>query len=116
MGKYGKGLYANVLRDFLSNGYKKNQANSLDGYQRDDSLSGQRAQVYHNKDNNKTIVTHRGTSGFQDVLTDIKLAFYPRNRTVFNMRKIYSNERKINTGEKISQQLVTASERSSQQM
>ena len=38
MGKYGKGLYANVLRDFLSNGYKKNQAKSLDGYQRDDSL------------------------------------------------------------------------------
>ena len=80
MGKYGKGLYASVLRDFLTNGYKKNQAKSLDGYQRDDSLSGQRAQVYHNKDNNKTIVTHR---------------------TVFNMRKIYSNERKINTGEKI---------------
>ena len=77
MGKYGKGLYANVLRDFLSNGYKKDQAKSLDGYQRDDSLSGQRAQVYHNKDNNKTIVTHRGTSGFQDVLTDIKLSFFP---------------------------------------
>ena len=77
MGKYGKGLYASVLRDFLTNGYKKNQAKSLDGYQRDDSLSGQRAQVYHNKDNNKTIVTHRGTQGFQDVLTDIKLAFHP---------------------------------------
>ena len=74
MGKYGKGLYANVLRDFLSNGYKKNQAKTLDGYQRDDSLSGQRAQVYHNKDNNKTIVTHRGTQGFQDILTDLKLA------------------------------------------
>jgi hypothetical protein len=77
MGKYGKGLHANILRNFLSNGYKKDQAKSLDGYQRDDSLSGQRAQVYYNKDNNKTIVTHRGTQGFQDVLTDLKLAFHP---------------------------------------
>ena len=78
MGKYGKGLYGNVLRDFLSNSYKKtNQAKSLDGYTRDDSLSGQRTQVYHNNDTNKTIVTHRGTSGLQDWITDFKLAFYP---------------------------------------
>jgi len=77
MRKYGKGLHANILRNFLSNGYKKDQAKSLDGYQRDDSLSGQRAQVYYNKDNNKTIVTHRGTQGFQDVLTDLKLVFHP---------------------------------------
>ena len=71
MGKYGKGLYGNVLRDFLSNSYKKtNQSKSLDGYQRDDSLSGQRTQVYHNNDTNKTIVTHRGTSGLQDWITE----------------------------------------------
>ncbi len=77
MGKYGKGLYANILRDFLSNGYKKDQAKSLDGFQRDDSLSGQRAQVYNKPDTKQTIVVHRGTQGFQDVLTDLKLAFHP---------------------------------------
>ena len=77
MEKYGKGLHANILRNFLSNGYKKDQAKALDGYKRDDSLSGQRAQVYYNKDNNKTIVTHRGTKGVQDVLTDLKLVFHP---------------------------------------
>jgi hypothetical protein len=77
MGKYGKGLQANILRNFLSNGYKKDQAKSLDGYQRDDSLSGQRAQVYHNSGNNQTVVVHRGTQGFQDVITDFKLAFHP---------------------------------------
>jgi hypothetical protein len=77
MGKYGKGLYANVLRDFLSNGYRKDQAKSLDGFQRDGSLSGQRVQVYNKPDTRQTIVVHRGTQGFQDVLTDIKLAFHP---------------------------------------
>jgi len=77
MGKYGKGLYANVLRDFLSNGYKKDQAKSLDGFQRDESLSGQRVQVYNKPDTKQTVVVHRGTQGFQDVLTDIKLAFHP---------------------------------------
>jgi hypothetical protein len=77
MPKYGKGLYANVLRNFLSNSYKKQQAKSLDGFQRDDFLSGQRAQVYHNSGNNQTVVVHRGTKGFQDIVTDAKLAFFP---------------------------------------
>ena len=75
--KYGRGLYANILRNFLSNGYKKNQANSLDGFQRDNSLSGQRVQVYNKPDTKQTVVVHRCTQGFQDVLTDIKLAFHP---------------------------------------
>ena len=77
MPKYGKGLYSSVLRNFLSNSYKKDQAKSLDGYTRDDSLSGQRAQVYHNNNTNQTIVTHRGTSGLQDWITDAKLLFFP---------------------------------------
>jgi len=77
MPKYGKGLYASVLRNFLSNSYKKDQAKSLDGYTRDDSLSGQRAQVYHNNNTNQTIVTHRGTQGLQDWITDAKLLFFP---------------------------------------
>ena len=65
--KYGQGLYTSVLQDFLKNGYKTtNQAKSLDGYTREDSLSGTREQVYHNNDTNKTIVAHRGTQGFQD--------------------------------------------------
>ena len=77
MGKYGSGLYGSVLRDFLSNSYKSNQAKTLDGYKRDESLSGRRAQVYHNPTSNQTIVAHRGTQGLQDWLTDFKLAFFP---------------------------------------
>jgi len=75
--KYGSGLYANILRDFLSNSYKSKQAESLDGFKRDDSLSGQRVQVYHNPTNNQTIVTHRGTQGLHDWVTDAKLLFFP---------------------------------------
>jgi len=77
MVKFGKGIYGNILRDFLSNSYKKQQAQSLDGFTRDDSLSGQRAQVYHNSSTNQTYVVHRGTQGLQDILTDFKLAFFP---------------------------------------
>ena len=64
MTKYGKGLYANVLRNFLSNSYRKDQAKSLDGFQRDDSFSGQRVQVYNKPDTKQTVVVHRGTKGF----------------------------------------------------
>ena len=77
--KYGQGLYTSVLQDFLKNGYKtRDQAHSLDGYTRDDSLSGTREQVYHNNDTNKTIVAHRGTQGVQDWITDAKLLFFPK--------------------------------------
>jgi len=77
--KYGQGLYTSVLQDFLKNGYKtRDQAKSLDGYERDDSLSGTREQVYHNPTNNKTIVTHRGTQGLQDWITDAKFLFFPK--------------------------------------
>jgi hypothetical protein len=42
-------------------------------------LSGERVQVYHNKENNKTIVSHRGTKDLNDVITDVKLALFPNS-------------------------------------
>jgi len=76
--KYGRGIYGSILRDFLKNSYSSNQAKELDGYTRDNDLSGRRVQVYSNPDTKQAIVTHRGTQGLQDILTDIKLAFFPR--------------------------------------
>ena len=68
-----------TLQKLLKNSYKgKKQDKHLDGYTRDDTLSGQRAQVYHNKDTGKTVVTHRGTKGFNDIITDLKLAVAPK--------------------------------------
>jgi hypothetical protein len=65
------------VKNLLENSYKKPEAQKreINGFFRDDSLSGQRAQVYHNPDTGKTYVTHRGTSSIQDVGTDIKLLF-----------------------------------------
>ena len=77
MGKYGQGLHIKFVRDFLSNSYKKDPAKSLEGFVRDDSLSGQRVQVYNKPDTKQTVVVHRGTKGFQDIVTDAKLAIAP---------------------------------------
>jgi hypothetical protein len=76
--KYGKGIVGSVLKDFLNNSYSKNQAQQLHGFKRDDALSGQRGQVYHNDATNQTYVINRGTSGLQDWITDAKLLFFPK--------------------------------------
>ena len=66
-----------LVKNLLDNSYKKPQAQKkeINGFFRDDSLSGQRAQVYHNPETKQTYVTHRGTASAQDILTDVKLAF-----------------------------------------
>jgi hypothetical protein len=67
-----------TFKNLLQNGYKKKkQDKNVDGFVRDETLSGQRAQVYHNPDTGKTIVSHRGTQGLKDVITDAKLLFKP---------------------------------------
>ena len=80
--KYGKtigqGIYSNALKEFLKNSYSKNQKETINGFYRDDSLSGQRAQVYNNPTSHETYVVHRGTQGLQDIITDFKLAFFPQ--------------------------------------
>ena len=92
--KYGQGLYTSVLQDFLKNGYKtRDQSHSLDGYTRDNDLSGTREQVYHNNDTNQTIVSHRGTQGVQDWITDAKLLFFPKLYAVGKIQTRKGNTR-----------------------
>ena len=74
----GKGIYSNALKDFLKNSYSKNQKSNINGFKRDENLSGSRVQVYNNPLTNDTYVVHRGTDGLQDILTDFKLAFFPK--------------------------------------
>jgi len=71
------GMTMPTLHKMLDNSYtdKDKQEKNIDGYIRDDSLSGNRAQVYHNKETNHLIVAHRGTQGVHDVGNDIKLMF-----------------------------------------
>jgi len=80
--KYGKligqGIYSNALKEFLENSYSKNQKETINGFYRDNSLSGQRAQVYNNPITHETYVVHRGTKGLADIITDFKLSFFPQ--------------------------------------
>jgi len=61
----GGGLKASTLKGLLQSGYKMpgEQKKELDGFIRDDSLSGRRSQVYYNPDNNEAVISHRGTEG-----------------------------------------------------
>lgn len=69
----GNGINANTLKSFLSGSYKpsKQQQHNIDGYIRDNTLSGKRATVYHNPNTNETIVTHKGTQSIQDWGTNL---------------------------------------------
>ena len=59
---------------FLKNSYKDNQENNIDGYKRDDELSGKRVQVYHNNNTGETNIIHRGTKGSKDWLNNLAYA------------------------------------------
>jgi len=63
--KGNNGIKASSLKHFLLNSYAKinKQSPEIDGYQRDDSLSGRRHQVYYNPSTGKAIISHRGTEG-----------------------------------------------------
>jgi hypothetical protein len=64
------------LKDIIKNSYKdkSKQKSNIGGYERDATLSGNRAQVYHNKDNGKTVVSHTGTNSLRDWMTDFQYA------------------------------------------
>lgn len=81
--KKGQGIKASTLQTFLSNSYepRQKQLHNIDGYIRDDSLSGQRATVYHNPVTGKTVVTHKGTQSIQDWATDAWSAIGMANNT-----------------------------------
>lgn len=68
-----------TVRKLLRDSYKyykgrKKHTPVPEGYKLDTKLSGKRVQVYHKDDEKKQIIVHRGTKGFQDILTDVKLA------------------------------------------
>lgn len=83
----GGKIKASVFKHVLHNGYQKKPAEQIEGYQLDKELSGQRAQVYHNKDTNHTIINHRGTNGIHDMYTDVKLMFGHKNNQRFDHGK-----------------------------
>jgi hypothetical protein len=65
---------------------------TIQGYNLDKELSGQRAQVYHNPKTNHVIINHRGTKGINDMYTDMKLMFGFKNNKRFNHGKDITDE------------------------
>lgn len=67
----------------LSESYNRKPKKNLtiEGFERDDQLSGRRTQVYYNAKDQKQIVVHRGTQGIQDLFTDVNLAFGRLSKT-----------------------------------
>jgi hypothetical protein len=65
-----------TVKKVLKNSYKKKgkQKADINGYQRDDKLSGQRVQVYNNPESGHTFVAHRGTASGKDILNDLALS------------------------------------------
>jgi hypothetical protein len=61
----GGALNASTLKNVLKSGYKQidDQEKNIDGYIRDDSLSGRRHQVYYHPETKEAIISHRGTEG-----------------------------------------------------
>jgi hypothetical protein len=54
------------VKKLSQNSYSDNQAHEIDGFIRDDELSGKRAQVYYNPATGEAHVIHRGTQGIVD--------------------------------------------------
>ena len=96
MGKH----HTTEVKSFLEHSYKKPQKGTeINGYKRDDSLSGKRAQVYTNQEG-KAVVVHRGTSGIHDMITDAKLSLgFNKSKRMSHAKKIQSRaEAKYGSG------------------
>ncbi len=89
----GKGLSPSTIQNLIQNGYKKSneQQQNINGYNRDNELSGERIQIYHNPLTNHVIANNRGTKGVNDVLTDIGLLFNYKNNKRFQHSKDITN-------------------------
>jgi len=89
-----------LVKNLLINSYKMPQVQDkkINNYFRDDSLSGQRAQVYYNP-TGKAYLIHRGTNTIQDVGTDAQLLFGFKNNARFKHGREIAKEAKEKYGQ-----------------
>jgi hypothetical protein len=115
--RQGTGMKASTLKSFLSGSYskKKDQQHNIEGYIRDDSLSGQRATVYHNPNTGHAVVTHKGTQSIQDWGTNAMTAIGMASKTkrMKHAQKIqneaaakYGNENILTTGHSLGAKIA----------
>jgi hypothetical protein len=58
------------LNSVIDETYNQTPAENINGYQIDPTISNDYGKVYHNKNTNHTIISHRGTSGASDWLNN----------------------------------------------
>jgi hypothetical protein len=88
---HGGKLKVKDIKHFLQKSYDKNLENH-NGYNVDKELSGKRVQVYHNPNENHTVVVHKGTDSIHDWITDLKMGFGNKNTTRFKHSKKIQNQ------------------------
>lgn len=72
----GGKLSISSIHNFLHNSYAKKKENNIDGYKKDNELSGTRFQAYYHPENNHLVTVHKGTDSWQDWLTDLRLGLF----------------------------------------
>eukprot|EP01038_Epipyxis_sp_PR26KG_P018513 gene18513-26143_t len=74
------------IKNLLKKSYDKNLDNYED-YNVDKSLSGRRAQVYHNPNKNHTVIVHKGTDSLNDWITDLRMGLGNKSTKRFQHAK-----------------------------
>ena len=71
---WGGKLSSSYINQFVSSSYAKKGKlpNKIGDFQLDNSLSGQRVQVYHNPSTGEAVVVHRGSQGIHDWGNNLK--------------------------------------------
>ena len=72
----GGSMNTKLIRKFLDASYanKGKAPKNIDGYNRDESLSGERVSVYYNPTTHDAVVIHRGSKGIHDWGNNLKMA------------------------------------------
>ena len=84
----GGKLKVSQIKHFLHSSYgKKNDLQNHDGYLVDKDLSGSRFQAYYHPEKEHLVTVHRGTSGIQDMITDLRYALNNKSNKRFQHAK-----------------------------
>lgn len=85
-------FHTSHVKSFLDKSYEtKKSSRPPTGYKKDTNLSGKRVQVYSNNEG-KSVVVHRGTAGFKDIITDMKFSL---NKKAFKSSDRYQHSKRI---------------------
>jgi len=101
----GGAVHLNDLKSFIHNSYQpiKGQHHEINGYIRDDSLSGRRTQTYYHPETKKAVIVHRGSQGLHDWLNNALVPFGLYDKT---NRYKHSEDHQKKTEEKYGRENV----------